>query len=190
VVQAGTLILTEEAVMSVWYRIGGGVLGAGGVLWVFVVPVSDGVIYQPVAGIGVFAVLYVIAQAVERLVEWTIEGLTLLDGSPGKQKAEAVRRMRTANSPGAVAPLAVADQSTAEKATTDIAFLSHGLSILLCAIAVNLLAYGIMKSLGADGVPGDVDRLLTALAAAGGSKSLHELIGRLQSAKEQAQVSA
>lgn len=50
--------------------------------------------------------------------------------------------------------------------------------------------YGIMDSLGVTGLNNDLNRLLTALAAAGGSKALHELIGRVQVAKENAQTSS
>jgi hypothetical protein len=51
-------------------------------------------------------------------------------------------------------------------------------------MAVNVLNYGLVGQVGADGVDRWVDRLLTALAAAGGTKALHELVGRLQKAKE------
>ena len=62
-----------------------------------------------------------------------------------------------------------------------------GLSLALCALAVNGLNYRLMDAIGADGVSAGFDRLLTALAAAGGSKSLHDLISRLQKAKEAAE---
>lgn len=181
------------------YRVGGAALGVAGIIVVFVAGVSKAT-YAPVAGIAVFAVLYVIAQAVERLVEWVTEGLKLIPDSPGAKKSEAVRALRDANSTlngnPAIADFTAAQASKAaneevvEKARTDILFLGHGLSILLCSIAVNWMNYGIMDSLGASHLNADLDRLLTALAAAGGSKGLHELIGRVQAAKENAQTSA
>ena len=66
----------------------------------------------------------------------------------------------------------------------DHAFLAGGLSVALCALAVNALNYRLMNHLGATGVSAGLDRVLTALAAAGGTKALHELIGRFEKAKD------
>jgi hypothetical protein len=185
---------------SVGYRVGGAVLGVLGILGVLAGWGMSEVTYTPVTGIAVFAMLYVIAQAVERLVEWVTAGLGLIPDSPGAKKNKAVRELRQANSTLSGNPsddLILATQGTkSEKEVvvdakrTDIAFLAHGLSILLAACAVNLLNYGILGSLGASGFDPELDRLLTALAAAGGSKALHEFVQRVQSAKEQAQTSS
>lgn len=72
----------------------------------------------------------------------------------------------------------------------DVAFFAHGLAILLAAAAVKFLNYGIFLHLGAEGVNRGIDALFTALAAAGGAKGLHELIGRMQESKEKAQENA
>jgi hypothetical protein len=192
----GTAIKDALVSASGRYRVGGAVLGIAGILWVFLGP-RAGATYDVVAGTSVFAVLYVLAQAVERLVEWVVEGLSLIPASPGDTKARAVRKLRQANSTINGNPdLSAFDDSetkasvekTVDDKRADIRFLSHGLSILFCAIAVNGTNYGMMDSLGAHGLSNDVNRLLTALAAAGGSKGLHELIGRVQVAKEKAQT--
>ncbi len=184
--------------LSPAYRVGGAALGVAGIIIIFVGGVSDAA-YVPVAGVAVFAVLYVIAQAVERLVEWITEGLKLIPDSPGAKKTRAVRAIRDTNLMLTAMPNAVdrstltamaATEKVAEESRTDIRFLGHGLSILLCAIAVNWLNYGLMGSLGATDLNPDFDRLLTALAAAGGSKGLHELIGRVQASKENAQTAS
>lgn len=156
--------------------------------------------YKPIEGISVFAVLYVIAQGVERLVEWTIDLATLLDQSPGKKKDAGLRALTTANSTLNGNPTLDAFETAAteaadakkevETARTDITFLAHGLSILLAAIAVNWLDYGIFTHLGASGVSESADHLFTALAAAGGSKGVHELVGRLQKSKEASEEAA
>ena len=182
--------------MSVFYRFGGALLGSVGIFVVFIGPVS-GAEYMRTTGIAVFAVVYVIAQAVERIVEWVTEGLKLIPNSPGAVKAEKVRELRQTNSTingnpapddfAAAAAAKPAIEASVDEKRTDIMFLAHGLSILLCAIAVNWMNYGFMSSIGATNLNGDLDRLLTALAAAGGSKGLHELIGRVQATKENAQ---
>jgi len=207
---------------AAFYRIGGAAFGIAGILVIFLLPTSNAE-YTAAAGIAVFAVLYVIAQAVERLVEWATDFLKLFPKSSGAEKAAATRELRTVNSTingnptladfaaeegDNAAPKAEALKSAAEDAVkaateakekkeaevddkrTDVLFLAHGLSILLAAIAVNWMNYGIMDSLGVTGLNSDLNRLLTALAAAGGSKALHELIGRVQVAKENAQTSS
>lgn len=81
-------------------------------------------------------------------------------------------------------------EEKAEGARRDIVFLGHGVSFAACALAVNWLNYGLLQHIGAEGVDGRVDRLFTALAAAGGTKALHELIGRFQKAKESTESGA
>jgi len=185
---------------SAAYRWIGIVTGVSGVLVALLAPASN-VTYTAVEGIAVFAVLYVVAQGVERIVEWVVDLATLIPNSPGKKKDEALRNMVAANSTINGNPTedelltsSASDASTEKKKVdekrTDITFLAHGLSILLAAIGVKLVNYGIFDYLGASGVNQDVDHLLTALAAAGGSKSLHELIGRLQKTKESTEEGA
>lgn len=61
---------------------------------------------------------------------------------------------------------------------------------MVCAVAVNRLNYGLLEHVGATGINSRTDRFFTMLAAAGGTKALHELIGRLQSAKEASDTAA
>lgn len=206
---------------SAFYRIGGVAFGVLGLAYIFVAPLlglTSKATYAPAAGIAAFAVLYVIAQAVERLVEWITDFLKLFPESSGAKKVELTRVLRAANSTlngnptladfgdrpandeislqtavtTAVEGMAD-DKKTKEKevdtARTDIRFLAHGLAILLAAIAVTWMNYGILASLGATNFSDNLNRLVTALAAAGGSTALHELISRVQVAKENAQTS-
>jgi hypothetical protein len=174
--------------MSLFYRVAGLTLGVAGIVVAFTVTPST-VTYAPVAGIAVFAVLYVIAQAVERIIEWITDLLKLLPGSSNAVRATAVRELRMTQTGVAAAPVNVEETTeVAEQSRTDILFLTHGLAIALSVGAVTCLNYGIMASLGASNVNGELDRFLTALAAAGGSKGLHELIGRVQVAKDNAQT--
>lgn len=190
--------------LSRTFRRLGVIFAAVGLAVVWIGPVSTKVEHHVVPGIAVFAVLYVIAQGVERIVEIVTSLLGLIKNSPGKEKEEALRAIAAANSTlngnpsiadfSASAPKAAKAKANAKKkvdnARTDLSFLALGLSILLCAIAVNALNYGILASLGTTHVNGDLDRLFTALAAAGGSKGVHELVGRLQKGKEAAEATA
>lgn len=183
--------IKESAVLS-RYVLAGTLLGIAGVVGAVFVDPNQSVTYVPVEGITVFAVLYVISQGAERLTEWLVELLSLLPSSPGKKKEETLRRLSNSTVNGNPVALdfdaVVEAKETVDKARTDISFVAHGFSILVCALAVIWLNYGLMKHIGAQGVGVRIDHLLTALAAAGGAKGLHELIGRMQKAKEKAEV--
>jgi hypothetical protein len=178
---------TEGVEMSVQDRtyIGVGVaLALAGMLWVLLVDPSNVQYDGAVEGISLFAVLYVIAQGAERITEWIIDGLSLLRGSPEKKKEEGQRGIRAA-----LIQAQAPQQEEVKKvnqAKTALTFLGHGISFFACVIAVNALNFGILRTIGAQNVSGDLDRFVTALAAAGGGKALHELVGRLQTAKEAA----
>lgn len=196
--------------------VAGVLLAILGVWWAATGDPSD-VTYTAVEGISVFAVLYVIAQAAERVTEWVVDLLSLLPKSPEQTKKEGLKEVRVANSTlngnptladfgpqlgaadsvtlSAVVEAAANRTSAAaetkkdaetkvDEARRDITFLAHGVSILVCALAVNWLNYGLFQHIGAAGVDGGLDRMFTALAAAGGTKALHELIGRFQKSKE------
>lgn len=200
----------------------GVVLAVFGILWTLLGPASN-VTYQTVEGISVFAALYVIAQAAERLTEWSVEGLALLPTSPEKRKEEGLLKLRAANStlngnptladfgPQLVASdpknlreavgstLATTQDATTKKvegekevkeARRDLRFFAGGLSVTLCALGVNALNYNLLTHVGAEEVNSDLGRLVTVFAAAGGTKTLHELIGRVQKAKESKEAEA
>jgi hypothetical protein len=187
-----------------------GVLGVVfGLVWILFRSPSS-VTYKTVEGISVFAVLYIIAQTAERATEWTIDLVSLAPRSSEKKKKEALKELRAANSTlngnPTVADVVGNDAAMANEAAAreekkkaeekieakrlDHVFLGHGLSFAVCALGVNGLNYGLLDHVGAQGVHGDVDRLLTAAAAAGGTKALHELIGRFQKAKEGSEASS
>lgn len=206
-------------IQSTLYIGGGLLLAAYGVTQAFAAS-SSGVTYRAVEGISAFAVLYVIAQGVERATELVVNLLSLLPSSPHKKKNAALREVRAANSTlngnptfsdfdldipeGDASALRLAvrtaadakqagedkkkNEAVVEERRRDIAFLALGLSIALSAVAVRQLNYGLLVHIGAENVNVNLDRLLTVLAAAGGTKALHELIGRLQKAKESAEA--
>ncbi len=215
---------SETNTQSVVYIALGLALSLAGVWWALW-GTTRSVEYELVEGISVFAVLYIIAQGVERVSELAVAIASLLPGSPQKRKNEELLKLRKANSTlngnptladfgpqlvagggGVAKTIETVAKQTQEAATDkqeseekvkearrDIALFAGGLSIVLCALATNALDYGLLEHVGAQvfdplvgggGINPDHDRLLTALAAAGGTKALHELIGRVQKAKE------
>lgn len=99
-------------------------------------------------------------------------------GTPGKGVADALAAV--AKQTEGAADQKKKSEGVVKERRRDIAFLAGGLSIALCGTAVNALNYGLLARIGAENVNSDVDRLVTALAATGGTKVLHELIGRVQ----------
>ena len=204
------------------YMYGGVLLTLAGIVWTLFGDTTN-VTFKTVEGIGVFAALYVIAQSAERVTEWVVDLLALIDASPEERKEAALQKVRAANSTlngnptladfgpqllaadstslgsAVSAVTATTEAATAEKtagekevkeARKDITFLAHGVSIAVCALAVNGLNYGLLSHIGAVNINADIDRLFTVIAAAGGTKALHELIGRVQKAKETAEAGA
>lgn len=213
--------MTAKA-QTVWYIVLGVLLASFGVVWALWGATTN-VGYDTVEGISVFAALYVIAQAAERVTEWTVDGLSLIPASPEKRKEDALLQVRAANSTlngnptladfgpqlvdadraniGEALNAAVAQtqeaatkkqegEANVNEARRDIKFLAGGLSVTLCALAVNGLNYGLLDHIGAKDIEPGLDRLVTVLAAAGGTKALHELIGRVQKAKESTEAGA
>ena len=173
------------------YLVTGLLLGIAGLAWAIFGTTAE-VAYGTIEGVSVFAVVYLIAQSSERVVEFVVNGLNLLPvkNDPESKKQKALAKIRKLDSTNNGNPtMEEVDEKTTQQANVDaarkeLAFVGGGLSILLCAVGVNALNYGLMKHIGAVGVNADVDRLLTTLAAAGGTKTLHELIGRFEKAKE------
>jgi hypothetical protein len=148
-----------------------------------------GVDFSPAEGISVFAVLYVLAQGVERVVEVTVTVVDLLATKAGATFAEARKRTAAASVRAALqagGPPAPTDVVEAQEARADLAVLAAGLGFGLAYALVGYLGVGILNIIGVHHLAPEMDRAFTALAITGGSKGLHELIGRLEKSKEAA----
>jgi hypothetical protein len=154
---------------------------------------------EPAVGISVFAVLYVLAQAVERLVEWIITAIDLVSDTFAEgAKKRALAKLTVANSTangnpvlndfGITADNATQSESEAKtevgKARKDLSIFGQALSFSFAYMAVSYFEYGIFKVIGVSNLVEGVDRLFTALAVMGGSKALHDLISKIQKSKE------
>lgn len=157
---------------------------------------SSTITQTPVEGIAAFAILYVLAQAIERanqiLVPVIDRLLSKMSGAPTatvkKQEALAAVRMQAAALRG-IGPLvySVDDQSEADKAVTtanvEKALLTNGLAFLLAMLLVSLFKFSLLASLGYTNVPSVVDIVITATAIMGGSAGLGDLISKIQKSK-------
>jgi hypothetical protein len=174
------------------YVAAGLVLGAAGIALAVFGP-SGEVSLTPVDGISMFAVLYLIAQAAERVTEFAVLALSWKLPSAEENKAVGLKEVRAAQTEivSTIASSAEASTDTKEAAKERVglarralAVFAGGLGILLCAAMVRATDFLLLSTVGLTGVNERVDVVITTLAAAGGSKGLHETITRIQKSKE------
>jgi hypothetical protein len=149
-------------------------------------------------GFAPFAVIYIVAQALERVVQ----PLTYLMGKADK-KAEAKKALTVAKTELALtvaeAPAASPAATTVNAQQKKLAVIQADRAILFWAIATCLallvcgfLDLGLIQSIAhvtndADEVPNWFDRadvVLTGIAVGSGTKPLHDLIALIQNAKQ------
>jgi hypothetical protein len=181
-------VMTTEAKPNQKYLFAAAAFVAVGVVAGQVLVGAD-VTYSPAEGISVFAVLYVLAQGIERVVEIVISAITLLGtdfAENRKQQALASLNSTLNGNPaldditGAVAQ----EEKKVEEARLDIGLFAQGLAFALSYALVSYFEFGIFTTIGVDDMAAGVDRVFTALAVMGGAKGLHDLIGKLQKSKE------
>jgi uncharacterized membrane protein len=147
------------------------------------------------AGVSIFALLYVFAQAIERLlvpVSWFGGGF--LDGFiPGRTKItkktvavlrqSAVATLAAASDEAAEIPAAksVADTKHAvEQYSANLTATTFGAASLMAMLASGYSGTFLLHSVGVHAA-GWFDLLITGLAVAGGTKPLHDLISNISS---------
>jgi hypothetical protein len=147
--------------------------------------------YTPAVGVSVFALLYVLAQGVERVVEVVVAVVDALTGENSfaeTRKRKALERLQAADAAPASdaesGPDAEAAKNEVERARADLTVFTQGLSFALSIVAVGYAHYGVLANIGVANVDAPVDRFVTALAVMGVSKGLHDLISKVQKSKE------
>jgi len=144
-----------------------------------------------VAGVSVFAPLYILAQSIERLLEPFATMLGGADGAdvragPGLKKTDAMQIRADA--------LLARDFDLAAQAQKIVDQIRHNTAVTTWALATTIAmlacgAFGIrlMHTIGLEGVTPFWDILITGLAVGSGTKPLHDLISNIQKSKEQSE---
>lgn len=137
--------------------------------------------FAPVEGISVFALMYVLAQGLERLLEPVASWV-------GSTESETVARdqaVATALTSGmkthveaAAAAQARLDQKRANRAVG-----LWATATVLAMLASAALGVYLLSILGAQDTPRSFEIAITGLAIAGGTKPLHDLISNLETKK-------
>jgi hypothetical protein len=144
-------------------------------------------------GVGVFAVLYIYAQVIERLLEpfSSLFGSAL--GGLAKAKKELVedrnKKVATAkNSPSPGSQKAAANaQQLVSQCRSNAATLSVGIATFLACSAAGYSGFLILHLAGLAKTDAWVDLLVTGLAIGGGTKPLHDLITSITESKSSKQ---
>ena len=139
-------------------------------------------------GWSALAGIYILTQATERLLEPVSR--VLLPTAPAKD--ELAGAMATATNTGSVADANAAAESKAklERLTRDRTILFWGISTGVGLLVSGLFGIMLFWGIAQEGAPEPwLDVLATGLVVGGGSKSLHDLITRIEKSKEKAEAS-
>ena len=156
------------------------------------------VIFHLQDGVTAFAVLFVLAQALERLNLILVPILDWLLGkvageTASKAKSDALSSIRlsrlaaTDPTPGKGkeddGKSLDEDAKTVTRANVEKALLTTSLAFAVGILGIALLKFSLLGALGYEGVPAWVDVLVTAAAISGGAAGLGDLISKIQKSK-------
>lgn len=176
----------DDAKIGRWYL--GGAIGAvvGGVgLGLAIAALTDVHDYKMAAGASAFALIYIVAQAIERVNELLILGL---DNTVGDRFAEAKKQQalgKIKSNQGASEPAKLAG------ARKELRILTMGTAFGLSFVLLASLDMGLMELVTEGNHPPKLlDWLISAAVFAGGTSALHDLISKVQKSKEKDEAAA
>lgn len=175
-------------------------VAAGALISVLLWHVRHPSAFAPGAGISLFAPLYILAQAIERLLDPLTSfvtsaapagGGTKADGSgigsnDPVQKADAILNVNKAIV-GGNAQLAADWQAVVDQIRKNTTLLAWTAASVLALLACGVFGLYMMRMAGFKSVPEWADVLITGLAVGSGTKPLHDLIANLQSSAQNKQ---
>lgn len=144
-------------------------------------------------GVGIFAVFYILAQAIERLLEplssWV--GGTKAAGDEERVNPPEAKAQRDAAVSAAVntptqanADAAAEAQQRVDQARANLAVVLWGVASLLAMLASGWLGVLLLSTIGVQEPGRALDIAVTGLAVGAGTKPLHDLISNIQASKE------
>jgi hypothetical protein len=142
-------------------------------------------------GISTFAPLYVLAQAIERILEPVNHFLQLGGDTHGAARTRnaAVAVALATPQPEHVAA-ATAAQHELDHLRANRVAICWGLASALAMVGCGYFGFGVLHAIGDNGVPRYMDVIVTGLAIGGGTKPLHDFITSLQSSAQAKKVPA
>ena len=173
------------------------VIIAASVTVAVVLPPLPDVSLVPVDGVGIFAILFVLAQAIERITHLLVPILDRIVGVGEKtasvRKDEALTLVRSASvamrmsGDGAAFASVSKNAEDGEKeltaANAEKALLTNAVAFVFAAVGVALFNFSLLSAIGFVNVPLALDHVITATAIVGGTAGLGDLISKLQKSK-------
>lgn len=156
--------------------------------------------FSPASGISVFAPLYILAQAIERVIDPFTSFVTAKapddsakkkDGTAiaageGVKRDEAVHAVNEALVAGE-AKKAADWQAVVDQIRKNTAIIAWTAATVLGMVLCGLLGLFMLRLVGFADVPKQIDIIISGIAVGSGTKPLHDLISNLQSAKDEKQ---
>jgi hypothetical protein len=145
--------------------------------------------FTPSAGVGTFALFYILAQVIERIQEPFTPFIKGAEGGSASSvnQRSAQAKLDVANSAAINEPTAVNLQTaanaqrTADQIRANATVLLFGTGSLLAMLGAGYLKAGLLQTIGLSGAPAVVEVLMTGLVVGAGTKPLHDLISNLSS---------
>jgi len=162
---------------------GFGLIVLGWLLGYWITTVVTPAPFTPVEGISVFAVMYIFAQGLERLMDPI---LSLYGGKKEALKArdEASAEANKAHAASNLVKLANAEEEVTQE-RANLAILAWGLASFLAMLGSGFLGMYLLRAVGLSSAPAWLDIPLTGLAIGGGTKPLHDLVKSVEKSKEE-----
>jgi hypothetical protein len=143
--------------------------------------------FEPAAGISVFAPMYVIAQAIERLLEpfaRMVPAKAEADGTAENVKKDDAMAKVEHYVAGDDLQKAANWQAVLDRIRRNTTVITWGMASLLAMLASGWFGFRLLHGTGLD-APAGIDVVITGLAIGSGTKPLHDLISNLQKSKDQ-----
>lgn len=148
--------------------------------------------FEAATGISAFAPMYLLAQAIERLLDpFTAFVKAEAPAKNGNAKTKVTKAQATHQRNEAIkerhAQRAAEWQAVVDQIRKNTALIAWAAASVLAMLACGAFGIYLMRTIGFKGVPADVDILITGLAIGSGTKPLHDLISNLQSSSDNKQ---
>jgi hypothetical protein len=137
--------------------------------------------FKPAQGISVFALLYVLAQGLERLMEPLASWVGSTESETVARDQAIARALTTGTKDDVEA--AAATQARLDQKRANRAIGLWATATVLAMLGSAALGVYLLTILGAQDVPRSLEIAITGLAVAGGTKPLHDLISSLETKK-------
>jgi hypothetical protein len=160
------------------------------------------VTFTPPTGVGIFALFYILAQVIERILEPFAPFLgTTKAKDPASENEKITTQLRARASldmavaaalasPSDNAGAAADAQRNVDQVRANATVVTFGVASLLAMLGAGLLEALLLETVGVEGLGADganvvwIDILVTGLAVGAGTKPLHDLISNIKESKE------